>query len=36
MSDNYEAEQKELTEKVKTLKAEIEKAQTKYEMHPKS
>lgn len=28
MSDNYEAEQKELTEKVKTLKAEIEKAQT--------
>ncbi len=31
MSDNYEAEQKELTEKVKTLKAEIEKAQTKYD-----
>ena len=31
MSDNYEAEQKELTEKVKNLKAEIEKAQTKYD-----
>ena len=31
MSDNYEAEQKELTEKVKILKAEIEKAQTKYD-----
>ena len=31
MSDNYEVEQKELTEKVKTLKAEIEKAQTKYD-----
>lgn len=31
MSDNNEAEQKELTEKVKTLKAEIEKAQTKYD-----
>lgn len=31
MSDNYEAEQKGLTEKVKTLKAEIEKAQTKYD-----
>ena len=31
MSDNYEAEQKELTEKVKTLKADIEKAQTKYD-----
>ena len=31
MSDNYEAEQKELTEKVKTLKAEIEKSQTKYD-----
>ena len=31
MSDNYEAEQKDLTEKVKTLKAEIEKAQTKYD-----
>lgn len=31
MSDNYEAEQNELTEKVKILKAEIEKAQTKYD-----
>lgn len=31
MSDNYETEQKELTEKVKILKAEIEKAQTKYD-----
>ena len=31
LSDNYEAEQKGLTEKVKTLKAEIEKAQTKYD-----
>ena len=31
MSDNYEAEQKELIEKVKNLKAEIEKAQTKYD-----
>ncbi len=31
MSDNYEAEQKELTEKVKILKEEIEKAQTKYD-----
>ena len=31
MSDNYEAEQKELTEKVKILKAEIEKAQTKFD-----
>ena len=31
MSDNYETEQKELTEKVKALKAEIEKAQTKYD-----
>ena len=31
MSDNYEAEQKGLTEKVKALKAEIEKAQTKYD-----
>ena len=31
MSDNYEVEQKELTEKVKTLKEEIEKAQTKYD-----
>ena len=31
MSDNYEAEQKELTEKVKILKAEIEKAQIKYD-----
>ena len=31
MSDNYEAEQKELTEKVKTLKAEIEKAKTQYD-----
>lgn len=31
MSGNYEAEQKELTEKVKILKAEIEKAQTKYD-----
>ncbi len=31
MSDSYEAEQKELTEKVKTLKAEIEKAKTQYD-----
>ena len=31
MSDNYETEQKELTEKVKILNAEIEKAQTKYD-----
>ena len=31
MSDNYETEQRELTEKVKTRKAEIEKAQTKYD-----
>ena len=31
MSDNYEAEQKALTERLNYLKAEIEKAKTQYD-----
>lgn len=31
MSDNYEAEQKDFIDKVKTLKAEIENTKTQYD-----